>query len=407
MWIRALVVLGIICGISLLMGGPYGASRSYSHLDSAALWHKWGDATLRLLKGDDLQDYFDFRHRRRRFNGVVYIAEKGTVLHQKAYGVANERTRKALTMHSSFQLASLSKVFTATAVLLLYQEGKVDLEAPVSDYLKGWPYEKMKVRHLLHHRSGMARYMAVAAWHWKKPYTPMSNQDVLRQYIRHDPITFFRPGRNFNYCNTNYVILACLVEAVSGQSFRDFMEARIFSPLCMEDAMIYSRVDDPEIPNEAIGYKAGRRGYYRAPNDYIDGVYGDKGMYASMSDLVKFDAAIRDGSLLWPETLEAAYTPGSKYRSRNYGLGWRLRTYKGAKLAYHFGWWRGFRTCYMRDLTADRTIIILSNRDHPGLNLSYWNVYNMLCKLDPELILDEAEAAAEKEETPQEEGNPT
>lgn len=354
-------------------------------MDATQMWKDWEDVSLRLLKGEKLEEYFQGLHASRRFNGAVLIAEQGTILHQGAYGFSHFPSRRPLTLESSFQLASVSKVFTATAVLLLYEDGLIqDLDDELCSYLPGWPYEKMTIRHLLQHRTGMARYMAVASWYWKDWKKPMANSDVLHQFVKHDPITFFRPGRRFNYCNTNYVILASLVEKLSGQSFAEFMKERVFEPLEMDQAMIYSRVQDPIIPHEAIGYKAGWRGYYRAPNDYIDGVVGDKGMYASVMDVFKFDRALTEGRLLKESTLfEMAQQGGKRWKS-NYGFGWRLKKMDGKQIMYHFGWWRGFRTCYIRDVEDDRTIIILTNRDHPGRNMKYWNIYHKLESWDVE-----------------------
>ncbi|MEM6800097.1 MAG: serine hydrolase domain-containing protein [Bacteroidota bacterium] len=332
---------------------------------------------LRLLKGPTIDSVFTHLHQKRRFNGTVLVMQEGQTLYKQSFGYANLRKKELLDEHSSFQLASVSKIFTATAVMLLQQEGKLNIEDKIIDHIPGWPYDNMSIKNLLNHRSGMARYMAVASWYWKNWRKDMSNDDVLRQYIRHKPPIFFRPNRNFNYCNTNYVILASLVEKVSGMPFEEFMEEKIFQPLDMQDAMIYARGQKMEIPREAIGYKAGRRGYYKAPNDYIDGVWGDKNMFASISDLEKFELALRNNELLDAEHTELMFVPGSGRRRYNYGLGWRLR--KGDKnLMYHFGWWRGYRTCYLKDPENDLTLIILTNRDHPGLNVDYWKVYEQI-----------------------------
>lgn len=332
---------------------------------------------LRILKQPGIDSIFTHLHQKRRFNGTVLVMQEGETLYKKSFGYANLRTRKVLDEHSAFQLASVSKIFTATAILVLQQEGLLNINDNVKDHLPGWPYENMTIKNLLNHRSGMARYMAVASWYWKNWRKDMSNDDVLRQYVRHKPPIFFRPNRNFNYCNTNYVILASLVEKVSGIPFEDFMKQKIFEPLEMEDAMIYGRGQDMTIPHEAIGYKAGRRGYYKAPNDYIDGVWGDKNMFASISDMEKFEIGLRNNQLLDQTHTELMFEPGSGRRRYNYGLGWRLRRGEQSFM-YHFGWWRGYRTCYLKDPENDLTLIILTNRDHPGLNVDYWKVYKQI-----------------------------
>ncbi|MEL6675800.1 MAG: serine hydrolase domain-containing protein [Bacteroidota bacterium] len=377
MVVRGLFFLLLIMLTSLLVDGLNKSSLAVANLQVA------GSLTgeeLRILKHDELEEMFSFLHRKRRFNGAVLVAQKGVVLYEEAFGWANRRRKDSLHLHSAFQLASVSKIFTGAAVMLLQQEGKLNLDDELSLHLKGWPYEGMTIRHLLQHRSGLARYMAVASWYWKKVGVDMTNQDVLRQYVRHKPVHFFTPGRGFNYCNTNYVILAQLVEEVSGLPFDRFMKERMFQPLGMADAMIYSRKTDPEIPQEAIGYKAGWKGYYKAPNDYIDGVWGDKNMYASVRDLWQFEQGLRERALLTEESIAEIFTPGSPRRRNNYGLGWRMKVGEDP-IYYHFGWWRGFRSCYLRDVKRELTIIILSNQDHPGLNLRYWDVYKRILAL--------------------------
>lgn len=332
---------------------------------------------LRILKQPGIDSIFTHLHQKRRFNGTVLVMQEGETLYKKSFGYANMRSKENLSEHSAFQLASVSKIFTATAVVLLQQDGLLNIEDKVVDHIPGWPYENMSIKNLLNHRSGMSRYMAVASWYWKNWRKDMSNDDVLKQYIRHKPPIFFRPNRNFNYCNTNYVILASLVEKVSGMPFEEFMSKRIFEPLEMDDALIYGRGQEIEIPNEAVGYKAGMRGYYKAPNDYIDGVWGDKNMFASIADMEKFELALRENKLLDETHTNLMFEPGSGRRTYNYGLGWRLRRGKESFI-YHFGWWRGYRTCYLKDPENDLTLIILTNRDHPGLNVDYWKVYKQI-----------------------------
>ena len=334
-----------------------------------------------MIKSRRIEPYFEYLHKKRRFSGAVYIVEDGNVIHNKAYGFANLRRERPITTTTPFQLASVSKIFTAAAVLVLYEDGKLNFDDKVSEHLEGWPYEEMTIRHLLNHRSGLARYMAVASWYWKDHLKPLTNKDVLSQYVKNKPVHFFTPGNGFNYCNTNYVILASLVEKLSGKSFGEFMQERIFDPLNMDNATIYSRGHTPEVEDQALGYKGGWRGYYVAPEDYLDGVYGDKGMYASIEDLAKFDQALYNYTLVKKETLDQAFAPGSKRRSSNYGFGWRMRPWKYDNLVYHFGWWRGYRTCFIRDLERKLTVIILTNRDHPGYYVNYWDVYERVKEL--------------------------
>lgn len=377
MTLRIFVVLITTVVLSLLPETGFQHSQaSVAGNSPDSLWAHWEHVSLRLMKEDDLSQYFENLHQTRRFNGAVSVSEKGILLYEKGFGLANEKTGQEITPDTPFQLASMSKMFTATAIMLLYQEGKLDFDDEVSQHLPGWPYEGMTIRHLLNHRSGLARYEAVSSWYWKNYHEPLSNTDVLNQYIKHKPVIFFTPGNGFNYCNSNYVILACVVEKLSGMPFSEFMASRVFQPLCMDQSVIYSRVSDPEIPGKAIGYKPGRRGYYPADGDYLDGVVGDKGLYASVRDIEKFDAALASYVLLHPSTLEQAFEPGNGKRTYNYGFGWRLKMSGDQKIIYHFGWWRGFRTCYIHDPKSERTLVILTNRDEPGFYVDYWEVFD-------------------------------
>ncbi len=327
----------------------------------------------------ELDSVFTRLQRKKMLNGTVLVAEKGRILHMGAYGYANFAEKDTLTVQSNFQLASLSKIFTATAVMLLQEDGMLNYDDPVVTHLPEFPYSKITLRHLLNHRSGMGRYMWVAAQYWKTWRIPMSNQDVLDQFSEHKPMIFFRPGRSFNYCNTNYVVLASVVERVSGIPFEEFVGERIFQPLSMSGSNVHSRLFDSGIPNAVTGYKGSRRGYRKAANDYLDGVVGDKGVYANIADLYRFDRALYTNTLLKPETLEEAFKPGTPRRNSNYGFGWRMKLGREKKV-YHFGWWRGFRACFVRDLKNERTMIILTNTDIPGRYIPYWEVFKQVTR---------------------------
>lgn len=325
-----------------------------------------------------LKSYFEKAYAQKRFHGVVIITEKDKILHQGAYGYANLSRKDTLSMESSFQLASVSKIFTAVAIMILYEDCKLDFEDKVQQHLPDFPYEKLKIKHLLNHRSGLGRYMAISGKYWKKRWRePLSNKEVYRQYSKYKPVTYFNPGNGFNYCNTNYVFLASIVEEISGLSFGEFCRQRIFEPLGMDQSVIKPWGSEVEVPNEVVGYKRRWRGWRKAANDYIDGVVGDKGMYASVQDLYKFDQALNKHVILQPSTIEQAFSPGSPVRFNNYGFGWRLKAGKEV-LPYHFGWWRGFRSAYIHDYEHDRTVIMLCNKDISGLNRRFWDIYDFI-----------------------------
>lgn len=354
------------------------APASVHDWSTTSLWQRYEADAVRIMVSDEVTQMVDSVIDSHRFNGSILVTHKGDLIYERSVGMANLRHDRELGNHDAFQLASVSKMFTATAIMLLQEEGQLALDSAIKTYLPEWPYADQTVRHLLNHRSGLARYMAVASWYWTDHMKPLHNEDVIDQYAQHAPITFFTPDNGFNYCNTNYVVLAEVVARVSGTSFGQFMNERIFGPLDMCDAFVYARGDTVSHPNEIIGYKPGRKRYYQAPQDYIDGVWGDKNIYASISDMQKFEAALWNDDLLSQSSLKEIWTPASPGRSYNYGLGWRVRVLEEEQIPYHFGWWRGFRSCYIHDPNSGMSFIMLSNVDDSRRIPNYWDTFYQL-----------------------------
>ncbi|MEL7339649.1 MAG: serine hydrolase domain-containing protein [Bacteroidota bacterium] len=339
---------------------------------------------------ETLENYFQQLVRTHDFSGTVLVAENGQIVHQGAYGYANSRKREPLNIHSTFQLASVSKPITAIATLMLYEEGVLKLNEPVKTYLPEFPYQKITIKHLLGHRSGLCRYMGLGQDHWNKRYF-LNNQDVVQLLVDHPLKLRFRPGKYFQYNNTNYALLAAIVERMSGQSFTDFVGTRIFKPLGMHNTEAYNLLTKGKVSGRAQGYIKSRRRYKAAEGDYLDGVLGDKGVYSNVSDLYTLDQALYDGKLLRPETVDLMFQPSGRFqRGRNYALGWRIKKWL-PNVAYHFGWWRGFRTCFIRDMKDQRTIIVLSNRVNAKKPINYWRVYQLAKKVEAPLSWEEEE----------------
>lgn len=316
-------------------------------------------------KADKIDSLLQWSKKRGIFSGSALVAVGGQVIYKGAFGYANFRTKEPLTEQSCFQLASVSKVFTATAIMLLQQDGKLEYDQCVSDLIPDFQYDTITVRHLLNHRSGLPRYMSLAD-QFTDRYTPIDNHEMLDLFCSPRPQLYFTPGGSFNYLNTNYAMLGLIVEEVSGMSFPEFMQRRVFEPLEMHNTRIFSGKDSTEIPNETAGHKGNRRRPVRGIDYYLNGVVGDKGMYSCVEDLFRFDRALYEGTLLTKENLDAAYTPGSpKIRrdNRYYGFGWRITTYKGNPMIYHNGWWMGFKSTFTRFVDDETTIIVLTNTD--------------------------------------------
>ena len=343
--------------------------------------YKNADSAVIAKKALWLDKKFHRLQRLTGFNGTVLYAEKGRIIFNKAYGFANvRRKRDSLTTHSAFQLASVSKMFGAMAIMILKTEGKVDYDADIRTYLPEFPYEGVTCRQLMTHRSGLPRYMSLALDHWENKRIPMDNDDMMELFVKYKPDVYFKPNHGFHYCNTNYALLANVVEAVTGMHFDEFVKRNIFEPLKMYDSFVYNMRNDSTVP---LYVEQGVPGYYhrgwrwrRMENDYLNGVLGDKNVYTSVEDLYKYDKALDDFTLVPDSVLHEAFEKGSpKYwrRKDNYGFGWRLKSSMDS-VAYHFGWWKGFRTFYIRDMRHQKTLVVLTNKDKGPGSANFWNI---------------------------------
>jgi CubicO group peptidase (beta-lactamase class C family) len=299
------------------------------------------------------------------FNGHVLYAENGKILYNSTFGYENLHTKKPLTDTSLFQLASTSKPFTAVAILKLHQEKKLDINQPVIFYLPDFPFKTITIKHLLQHRSGLPNYMNLSHqnWDYRKP---MTNADITPLLKKTKARLQFNPDSRFQYNNTNYAYLASIVEKVSGKTFPNYMNEHIFRPLGMRNTYVYQH-DQGHAVSPVKGYDFNRkRGFYERKQDYLDGVMGDKGIFTTANDLFLFDQAMHNNKLISKDLRDLAFTPAKPFdekHNRDYGLGFRLKLDDNNQIvAYHHGWWRGFRTYYVHDFHNNRTLIWLNNR---------------------------------------------
>jgi CubicO group peptidase (beta-lactamase class C family) len=302
------------------------------------------------------------------FNGCVLIAQRGQILYKEAFGYSNIRIKEPLKINTSFQLASASKPFTAAAILLLMEQNKLNLTDKVSQYIPNFPYPEITIHTLLTHRSGLSNYVYFGELFCTEDGcykgAPYDNDAVIEIINASKPVPYCPPNKKFGYCNTNYVLLASIVEKVSGLSFADFMRENIFVPLKMNNTWVRTPNGYLQHKNVALGHKATGR---IECNDYADDVVGDKGVYSTVEDLFKWDQALYTDRILKQETLEKAFTGYSNEHKgkRNYGLGWRITDHgNGKKDIYHNGWWHGYNTTLFRRPANEITIIVLSNKDN-------------------------------------------
>lgn len=309
---------------------------------------------------DSLKHYFN-QLQKAGFNGTVLFAENGEIVFSQAYGYANLKTKDSLTMESSFQLASISKPITALAVLILKQDGKIGIDDTLTKYIPELPYPGITIRHLLTHRSGLPNYMYFAEKDWLNKEIPLTNRDVIDLMVRNQYKPYYLPDKRYNYSNTNFALLAYIVEKVSGMKFEDFVQKRIFDPCQMVNSHIYNKNISPINTAQVIGYPSSRS---EAENTFLNGVVGDKGVYCSAYDLLMLDKALYTDKLVTMATRKEAFTPqhNDLRPNDNYGLGWRLDVSDPQNPAiYHTGWWKGFRTYFIRETGEKRTIVILCN----------------------------------------------
>ena len=302
------------------------------------------------------------------FNGNVLIAQNGVILYKRSFGYGQLENKDTLRAESKFQLASLSKTFTAIAVLKLYEQGKLSLEDSIQKFIPQFPYSGIQIKSLLSHRSGLPNYAYVLTDSVRKRNKFPSNADIVRWYCCVKPKLYNQPNRNFSYSNTNYALLASIVEKVAGVPFEDFLRTNIFVPLGMKNTWLTTTHNDSINIFKTVGYQYGRK----LPKDNFDDVIGDKGVYSTSDDIFRWYLGLNSGCLLKPETMKEAFTPRSfeRHGIKNYGYGFRMHvdeTTQQAKYIYHTGWWKGYNTLMWFSPKDQFVIIVLSNRYNRGV----------------------------------------
>jgi CubicO group peptidase (beta-lactamase class C family) len=315
---------------------------------------------------DACEHWYDSALLSKGFSGGMLVAKNGNVVFEQYSGTGHLPGTDLIAGSTPLQIASTSKTFTAMAVLQLWQEGKLNIDDELSKYIKTFNYPGVTIRSLLSHRSGLPNYlyfMETLGWDKTKMAT---NQDVLDYLVNKkaglDNIT--PPNTHFTYCNTNYALLALLVEQVTGKKFPAYLQQTFFTPLQMKNTFVYTPFDSAKVI-----YSYDWKGRPIALNP-SDGVYGDKNVYTTPRDLLIWDRALSSNKLFTTATLEQAYTPYSNEKAgvRNYGLGWRMNIFPdGKKMIYHNGWWHGNRAVFIRLLKENATIIVISNKDNRSI----------------------------------------
>ena len=322
-------------------------------------------------------------HEKGGFNGAWLYAEKGEIVSKGAFGFRDPEGTQPITEDTIFQLASVSKNFTATAVMLLRREGKLGLEDEITRFFPEIPYPGVTVRHLLTHTGGVPDYFDDADWFfkiWKEERRVPGNDEILRFLCETKCKPYCAPGEEFHYSNTGYNLLALLVERLSGLPYEDFLQKNLFEPAGMTSTRCcHIRRDGIPFANfaRATVFEDGKYISDVNSDEYhdvvaFDGLNGDDYVFTNIFDMLRWDRALREGKVLTPEEQKLMYTPvllnsGKPYADEDgdgYGFGWGVSSREGLGLVVaHSGGMPGVATWFERYLDADRVLVLLINRD--------------------------------------------
>lgn len=292
------------------------------------------------------------------FNGSILVAKNGEILLEDYQGYADFASKDPLTANTPIHLASVSKTFTATSILKLYEGKRLSLEDSVQTFFPLFPYHNISIRMLLNHRSGLPNYIYAMTKFPEWKHKLATNKDMLQFLIEKQPTWYGYPNRGFNYCNTNYALLALIIEKVTGQSYPEFLQENIFKPLGMTHSYVFTTKDSAQY------HPSFQPNNHPFPLESMDGIYGDKNIYSTVRDMFLWDKAFYNNTIISKATYEEAIQPSSfeKNGTHNYGMGWRLMTLPEGKIVFHNGWWHGNNNVFTRFIDDTATIIILGNR---------------------------------------------
>jgi CubicO group peptidase (beta-lactamase class C family) len=324
---------------------------------------------------------------------AVLVIKDGKMVFRKGYGITDLRSLHAITPQTNFRLASLTKQFTATAIMLLVHDGKLRYDDYLSDVFSDFPAygRAITIRHLLNHTSGLLDYediMEKQSAGVPDEMIPQIKDAGVLELLKHQTGTKFPPGTRWAYSNSGYVVLAMVVEKKSGMSFGDFLQQRIFKPLEMNGTIAYEKGKN-EIANRAYGHTLNAGVWRETDQSSTSATLGDGGIYTSLDDLGKWDRALTGHILLTAKEMAEALSPpaaasGGPLQKPDgslaplYGFGWFLDPYRGHRRYSHYGETVGFRTAIQRFPDDALTVIVLANRaeeDAPSLAESVADLY--------------------------------
>lgn len=312
-------------------------------------------------KKRQIEGFFENNFGRGFENVSFLVAKNGQIIYEKYDGYADKENNILNSPETPLHIASVTKVLTAAAILKLIDAKKIDLDQKLTTLFEGFPYPDVTIKTLLNHRSGMKKYNYFcddkAIWGRNKTLT---NTDLLNVIITKDIQLETKTDTHFSYNNTNYALLALVIEKVTKMKYAEAMKKIIFEPLDMKNTFVFDENTPKEKATPSYKYN-----YVKYPFDFLDAVYGDKNIYSTPRDLLKFDLARNSPDFISKKLADQVFK-GYSYESRgekNYGLGIRMREWEtGQKLFYHNGWWHGNTASYINLRKENTVIIALSNK---------------------------------------------
>ena len=294
-----------------------------------------------------------------KFSGNVLIAKNSKILYHKSFGFSNRKTNTLNQPNTKFNICSMGKIFTAAAIMILVQEGKLELNVPIKNYLPDFPdnnYKAITVHHLLSHTSGLGNYMNRDNF-----YDVIPQLKTISDYYQlvKNEILQFELGTKFSYSNSGYIVLGKIIENVSGQNYYDFIREKIFYPLKMKDTEFY--LINQQIPCKAIGYTQTKSGEYKSALYPLPNPASDGGVYSTVLDIYKFDQALYNNLIVSEKYKDQMFSPNLN----DYGYGLSIKPAEehiSGKISIgHTGGWMNLSVVYRHFIEDDIVIIVLSN----------------------------------------------
>ena len=360
-------------------------------------------------KTQKLDSLFQKLSSNKEFNGNVLIAEKGQVIYKNSFGLANETSKEKLNENSIFELASVSKQFTAFAIVILKEKGKLKYEDKIGKILPQLSfYKNITVRNLLNHTSGLPDYMKILDSllidkTWDNKTKIANNKDILDVYEKYKPSLLFEPNEKWEYSNTGYAILASIIEKISGKSYAEFLKAEIFKPLKMNNTFVYTRrLKSQNIKNYAFGYVYSDSLKTNQLPDQIkgldlyvytlDGIVGDGTVNSTIDDLLKWDRNLYTNKLVSKNGMNEIFNPTTLNNGikTKYGFGWFIDNNETfGKIVNHSGSWPGYISYIERHIDNDKTIILLQNNDNSNTKIPSKLVRIIIYNIKPVTFSDD------------------